>query len=178
VNLSGHVKLFLCLTKHHSVKTYPVLNWAPHHEDVWGSGDIAPCVPNVGTRCWWGVSFTPWPVYPRGKSPRYSLNGRLGSGGEEKNSSSAASAGNRTPVVQPVAWLLFWLAYPGHGLDSRSSIPARDTEFAFLHLVKTNFVSQPIGRPTYLPTYLTNQPTNHPSNHPSIQWNRMPYSWL
>jgi hypothetical protein len=42
------------------------------------------------------VSFTPWPLYPQGKSPWYPLNRRLGgpqsrsghSGGEEKNSQS------------------------------------------------------------------------------------------
>jgi hypothetical protein len=27
-------KLSLCLTKHHTMKTYPVLNKAPHHENV------------------------------------------------------------------------------------------------------------------------------------------------
>jgi len=30
------VKLFLYLTKYHAMETYPVLNYAPHHEDVWG----------------------------------------------------------------------------------------------------------------------------------------------
>jgi hypothetical protein len=29
----------------------PVLNQAPHNEDVWGSGCIAPRVINLGARC-------------------------------------------------------------------------------------------------------------------------------
>jgi hypothetical protein len=61
---------------------------------------------DLGTR--WGrvVSFTPRPLYPRGKSPRYPSDRRLGgpqsrSGryGEDKN---FATAGNRTPAIQPV----------------------------------------------------------------------------
>jgi hypothetical protein len=35
------VKLSLCLTKYHAITTYPVLNQAPRHEDVWGSAGIA-----------------------------------------------------------------------------------------------------------------------------------------
>jgi len=27
-----------------------MFNLAPHHEDVWGSGGIAPCILNLGTR--------------------------------------------------------------------------------------------------------------------------------
>jgi len=32
----GKVKLFLYLTKYHAIKTYPVLNKAPCHADIWG----------------------------------------------------------------------------------------------------------------------------------------------
>jgi len=31
---SGKVRLFLCLTKCHDVKMYPVLNDRPHHEHI------------------------------------------------------------------------------------------------------------------------------------------------
>jgi hypothetical protein len=55
----------------------------------------------------WVVSFAPQPLYPKGKSPRYPLDRRLGgsqsrSGGcvEEKN---LTPAGNRNPAVQPIA---------------------------------------------------------------------------
>jgi hypothetical protein len=70
------VKLFLCLTKHHAMKTY------------WGSGGIAPCILNLettwkivtappildlGTRWRLVVCFMPRPLYPRGECPRYIL---------------------------------------------------------------------------------------------------------
>jgi len=31
------VKLSVCLTKYHAMKTYPVLNQTPRRKDVWGS---------------------------------------------------------------------------------------------------------------------------------------------
>jgi hypothetical protein len=60
----------------------------------WGSGGISRRLLNLGTRWKRAVSFTPRPLYPRGKSPRYSLDRRLGepqsrsghSGCEYKNS--------------------------------------------------------------------------------------------
>jgi hypothetical protein len=55
-----------------------VLNEAPRHEDVLGSGGIAPRILNLGTRWRWVVGFTPRPLYPQGKSPRYPLDRRLG----------------------------------------------------------------------------------------------------
>jgi hypothetical protein len=61
------VKLSLCLT-----------NYTLRHEDVWGSGCIDPHFLDLGTSCRWVVSFTPLPLYPCGKSPRYSLDRRLG----------------------------------------------------------------------------------------------------
>jgi hypothetical protein len=50
------------------------------------------------------VSFTPWPLYPRGNSPRYSLDMRLG--GPQRRSFPART-GKRSQVVQPVVWLLY-----------------------------------------------------------------------
>jgi hypothetical protein len=41
------LKLFLCLTKHHAMKTY------------WGSGDIVPRILDFGTRWMWLVNFMP-----------------------------------------------------------------------------------------------------------------------
>jgi hypothetical protein len=60
------VKLSLCLTKHHAMKTY------------WESGGIAPRVLDFGTRWRRVVNFTPRPLYPHGKSPRYPLDRRMG----------------------------------------------------------------------------------------------------
>jgi len=48
----GNVKLYLRITKHHSVKAY------------WGSVGIAPHILNLTARWWWSASctgcFTPW----------------------------------------------------------------------------------------------------------------------
>jgi hypothetical protein len=70
----------------------PVLNQAPLHEDVLGSGGTAPRILDLGTRRRWVVSFTPRPLYLQGESPWYPWNKRLGGpqsgsgrGGEEKN---------------------------------------------------------------------------------------------
>jgi hypothetical protein len=57
----------------------------------WGSGGIAPRIRDLGTRWRWVVSFTPWPLYFRGKGHWYPWNRRVdgaqsrsGRGGEEK----------------------------------------------------------------------------------------------
>jgi hypothetical protein len=76
------VKFSLCLTKHHSVKTY------------WGSGGIAPRILNFGTSWKWVVSFTHRLLYSREKTPPrcplyrrlFGLQNRCGRGGEEKES--------------------------------------------------------------------------------------------
>jgi hypothetical protein len=60
------VNLSLCLN-----------NEAPGHEGVRGSGCINPHFLDLGISWRWVVSFTPRPIYPRGKSPRYPLNKRL-----------------------------------------------------------------------------------------------------
>jgi hypothetical protein len=68
------------LTEHHAMTVY------------WGNGGIDPSILDLGTRWRWVISFTPRPLYPQGKSPRYTLDRRLGGlqsrsghGGEEKN---------------------------------------------------------------------------------------------
>jgi len=50
----------LCKGKH---KIVPVLNEAPRHEDVFGGGDIAPRILDLGTRMMTVVSFTFRPFY-------------------------------------------------------------------------------------------------------------------
>jgi hypothetical protein len=47
-------------------------------EGVWGSGCIDPYFLHLGSSWRWVVSFTPQPLYPRGKSTRYPLDRRLG----------------------------------------------------------------------------------------------------
>jgi hypothetical protein len=60
------VKLVLCLTKHHAVKSY------------WYSGGVTLRIFNLGTRWKSVVSFTLRPLYPRGKKSRYQLDRSLG----------------------------------------------------------------------------------------------------
>jgi hypothetical protein len=74
----------------------------------WGSEDIAPNILDLSTRGRLVVSFTPWPLYPQGKSPWYPSYRRLGgpqsqSGhdGEEKNSRSLP--GLEPLIIQPIA---------------------------------------------------------------------------
>jgi hypothetical protein len=46
-------------------------------EAYWGSGGIAPCILDFGTRWRRVVNFMPQPLYPQGKSPWYPLDRRL-----------------------------------------------------------------------------------------------------
>jgi hypothetical protein len=63
----------------------------PRHEDVLGNRVIAPRILNLGIRWMWVVRFTPRPLYPQEKIPRYPLDrglggirSRSGRGGEDK----------------------------------------------------------------------------------------------
>jgi hypothetical protein len=96
-----------------NVKLSPWLNWALRHEDILGSGGIAPRILDIGAGWRWVVAFMPLPLYPQGKSPWYPLDRRLcgpqsrfGHGGEEKNFQPLP--GLEHPIIQPVA-----LSYPG-----------------------------------------------------------------
>jgi hypothetical protein len=100
------VKLTLCLTKHHAMKTY------------WGSGGIAPRILDLGTRWRQMVSFTPRPLYPQGKSPSYPLDrrlggpqGRSGRGGEEKNSQPPPGIEPQNPDHPIRSPMLYRLSY-------------------------------------------------------------------
>jgi hypothetical protein len=102
------VKLSLCLTKHHNMKTY------------WRSGGIASHSLRLGTRCRWVVSFTTRPLYPQGKIPCYPLNRRLG--GPQSRSGKVVKrkiprpcqeSNPRTPIVQPIVQSLYRLSYYG-----------------------------------------------------------------
>jgi hypothetical protein len=42
----------MCLTKHHTMKNYLMLNKTSRHEDEGGSGFIAPRILNLVTRYW------------------------------------------------------------------------------------------------------------------------------
>jgi hypothetical protein len=87
----------------------------------WGSVGIAPRIFNIGPRWRWVVSFTPWPLYPRRKSPQYPVDRRLGGpqsrswrGGEEKKIPSLLLPGNDpvrpgcslVSILTELPWLL------------------------------------------------------------------------
>jgi hypothetical protein len=96
------VQLSLCLT-----------NWALRHEGVWGSECMDPYFLYLGISWRWVVGFTPQPLYPRGKYPRYPLDRRLGgpqSRSERRGENSWLYRGSNSDpsVVQPVT-----SRYPG-----------------------------------------------------------------
>jgi hypothetical protein len=77
---------------------------------AYGSGCIDPHFLDLGTSWRWVVNFTLRPLYPRGKSPRYPLDRKLGgpqsrSGrfGEEKILDPTWTGTPTPSVVQPVA---------------------------------------------------------------------------
>jgi hypothetical protein len=86
-------KLSMCLT-----------NYALRHEGVWGSGCIDPHFLDLGTSWRWVVSFTPRPLYPRGKSPRYPLYRRFGGpqnrSGQHGEEEILTPTATRTPTLR------------------------------------------------------------------------------
>jgi hypothetical protein len=90
-------------------KVVPVLNYAPRHEGVLGEWMHSSTHFDLGITWRWVVSFTPRPLYPKGKIPWYPLDRRLcgpqsrsGRSGEEKIPIPRQESNPRTPVVQPV----------------------------------------------------------------------------
>jgi hypothetical protein len=57
------------VTKYHAMKTFPVLNQEPRHEDVLGGVGMTPRILNLGARWKWVVSFTLRSLYRRRKNP-------------------------------------------------------------------------------------------------------------
>jgi len=82
-----NVKLSLCLTKHHAMKTY------------WRNEEIAPRILNRGTRWMWVVSYTPQSLYPLVKRPRYLLVRRLG--GPHSRSGLGDEKKKKDPIIVP-----------------------------------------------------------------------------
>jgi hypothetical protein len=81
----------LCVSAVHYVFVTGKGKVVPCHEDIWG-GWYSFTILDLGTRWRWVVSFTTWPLYPRGNYPQYPLDRRLngpqrqsGRCGKEKN---------------------------------------------------------------------------------------------
>jgi hypothetical protein len=79
----------------------------------WGVDVYIHALFDLGTGWRWAVSFTPRPLYPQGKSPWYPSDRRLGGpqsrcgrGGEKKNSHPRRKSNPRTPIVQPVDFMI------------------------------------------------------------------------
>jgi hypothetical protein len=67
-----------------------------------GSGGIALRILDLCKRWRWAVSFTPQPLYPRGKSPRYPLDRRLG-GPQSRSGHSGKETNLTLPGIEPRA---------------------------------------------------------------------------
>jgi hypothetical protein len=85
-----------------------------------GSGGIDPRILDLGTRWRWVVNFTPRPLYPKGKSPWYPSDRRLGKphsrsgrGGEEKISSPCRVSNPRSSNRRARTQSPYQLSYPG-----------------------------------------------------------------
>jgi len=109
------VKSSLCLTKHHATEAY------------WRSVGIASRVFNLGTSGGkWSVSHNR-PLYPRGKSLRYPLNGRLG----------AASSRNQPPlnaVLSQINAVHFNISLSFASTSSKWSLPMRRSKHVCVFL--------------------------------------------
>jgi len=64
------------------------------------SGGIAPSILNLSIRLRWVVSFTPWSLYPRGKSPRYRLVRGLGGSKSRSGHGSKENKSHYCPYLE------------------------------------------------------------------------------
>jgi hypothetical protein len=89
------------------------------HEGVWGSGCIDPRFLELGISWRWVVSFTPRPLYPRGKNPRVPIRYEAGWAPEpvwtiwrSENSCPHRYSNSDPSVVHPVSSLYTDWAIP------------------------------------------------------------------
>jgi hypothetical protein len=89
--------ILMCLTKYHSMMTYPILNQAPRQEYIWGSKGIASRIIILDTRWTWSASG--YGRFNHGKKRLSGPQSRYGSSREE-NKSLPAPARNRTLEIR------------------------------------------------------------------------------
>ena len=90
-----------------------------HHEGIWVSWCIVPCIHNLGIRWRWVISLTTRPLYPRGKTPSKNWTEKwvhLRAGMEvldkRKISCTYQEMNYDSSIGQPVPWSLHRLRYP------------------------------------------------------------------
>jgi hypothetical protein len=104
----------------------------------------------LGNKCRWVVSFTPRPLYLRGKSPRFPLYRRLGGPQSSAGYCGDSPAGNRIPAVQSVASQYTDWAIPAHwpiGANikfTRPLIPSCIEIYSHMAMVKTVAVNRQV----------------------------------
>jgi hypothetical protein len=129
--------------KYHTMKTY------------WGNGGITPRILNLGTRWRWVVSFTLRPLYPRSKSLRYPLDGRLdgpqsrsGRGGEGNKSHQCPFRELNTGyLARNLVSVLSYFAPHACITDFNNSLPAGVGNFYLHHRVQNGSGSHPASYP-------------------------------
>jgi hypothetical protein len=115
---------------------------------VWGSVRVHQRFLGLGTNWRWVVSFTPRPLYPRGKILRYSLDRRLGGlqsrSGRHGEIKILAPTGTRTPT--PWSGLLLTIIIVRMLLNSTDT--NKHIECSFCRLIRRpgSFLESLIGR--------------------------------
>jgi hypothetical protein len=94
---------------------------------------IALRILNLGARWSWVISFTPWTLYPQGKSPSYTLNRRLG--GSQSRSGRGGEENPRSSSPQPSA---IPLSYPGSLIKFQLHVQLKNG-----HIFRFCFFTQP-----------------------------------
>jgi hypothetical protein len=69
------ISFLTCKCKSGEGKVVPVLNEAPCHEDIVGSGDTAPCIPDLGTKMEVSCQLCALAALPQGKRPGTHMRG-------------------------------------------------------------------------------------------------------
>jgi hypothetical protein len=117
------------------------------------SGGTAPRILNLDTRWRWVVSFTPTPLYLRGKSHQYPLSRRLGGphilsgrGGKEKNSQPRQEF-HASRLARSLVSILTEL--PRLRRDVMWSIVTFTFHLCGRKNCIKNLVIKPVGRPRY-----------------------------
>jgi len=93
-----------------------MFNLAPRHEGVWGSGNIAPRILNLGPRCMWSTSRS-CRLTPNAESSRHALDKEVGwtqSQYGQRDKNIPCPSRESTTGLQACSQLLYHWAIPVH----------------------------------------------------------------